>query len=123
MKVLIGYDGSECSDHAITDLARAGLPGDRTEALVLAVSDLLPLPPANPGGAGPVVLRDVERLRALVGESVDRALATAERAAARVRELFPGWSVHADARAEDAHWALVAKAAEWRADLNAALHS
>lgn len=37
--------------------------------------------------------------------------------AARVRALFPAWSVHAEARAEEAHGALVARAAEWDADV------
>lgn len=118
MRVLIGYDGSRCADDAINDLQRAGLPAEGTEAVVLALSDVL-VPPGllDPDPGGTVVLRDVERLRALVREAVDREQATAERAAERVRALFPGWSVRAEARADTAHWALVGKAAEWRADL------
>ena len=120
MKVLIAYDGSRCADDAIDDLRRAGLPADHTEALVLSASDLVPLPPApapGPGVAGPVVFRHVERLRAQVREAVSRARELAERAAARVRELFPGWTVSAEAQAGAPHRELVGKAAAWHADL------
>jgi nucleotide-binding universal stress UspA family protein len=122
MKVLIGYDGSECSDHAIADLARAGLPADGTEALVLTVADVFPAPAspdpeANTLRTVAVVLRDIQRVRAMVEQAVDEARATAERAAARIRELHPRWSVQASARADQPHSALVAKAAEWGADL------
>jgi nucleotide-binding universal stress UspA family protein len=118
MKVLIAYDGSECAEHAIADLPRAGLPASGTEAVVMSVWDLIPPPPPPDSPASPtVVLRDVQRLRALVQQSVDRTREAAERAAARVRQLFPGWSVSAEARADESHWALVGKAAEWGADL------
>lgn len=121
MKILVGFDGSRCADDAITDLQRAGLPPEGTEALVLAVADVYATPAAaetsadRPGGT--VVLRDVERLRGLVGQAVDRARADAEKAAARVRTMFAGWSVRAEAVADTPHWALVKKAAEWSADL------
>src|SRR5436190_136116 len=39
MRVLIGYDGSDCARAAIADLARAGMP-ERAEAVVLAAADL-----------------------------------------------------------------------------------
>ena len=35
MKILIGYDGSECADAALDDLKRAGLP-ERAEAHILS---------------------------------------------------------------------------------------
>ena len=48
MKILIAYDGSNCSKEAIKDLRRAGLPRE-TEALVVSVCDAaLPLPEATP---------------------------------------------------------------------------
>ena len=40
MKLLIGYDGSECGKAAIEDLVLAGLPSD-VDARVLSVADLL----------------------------------------------------------------------------------
>jgi nucleotide-binding universal stress UspA family protein len=43
MKILIGYDGSECAREAIADLQRAGLPGD-VHALVVTVAETLTHP-------------------------------------------------------------------------------
>ena len=121
MKVLIGSDGSRCADDAITDRQRAGLPHEGTEALVLAVADVYAPPAAAESSAdrpgATVVLRDVERLRGHVRQAVDRARTEAEQAASRVRSLFPGWSVRAEAVADTPHAALVNKAAEWSADL------
>jgi hypothetical protein len=37
MKVLIGYDGSDCATAAIRDLRRAGLP-NHAQALVLSAA-------------------------------------------------------------------------------------
>src|SRR5687767_15518458 len=105
MRVLIGYDGSQCAEDAIADLRHAGLPADGTGALVLAVADVYPLPAhSDPVSEAPpaaaVILRDVVRAKAAVQDAVDRARAAAERAAARVRELFPHWCVQAEARAD-----------------------
>src|SRR5687767_6285905 len=46
MKVLIGYDGSDCAGAAIADLRHAGLP-PRTDALVVTVANVWPQ--ASPG--------------------------------------------------------------------------
>ena len=44
MKILIGYDGSECAEAALEDLQRAGL-GAEAEALVMTVADVfVPVP-------------------------------------------------------------------------------
>ena len=45
MKILVGYDGSECADAALDDLARAGLPPS-AEVQILSVAEVwLPPPP------------------------------------------------------------------------------
>jgi len=47
MKILIGYDGSDCAEAALDDLTRAGLPS-RAEAIVLSVAEVwLPPPPSS----------------------------------------------------------------------------
>jgi len=47
MKILIGYDGSACSDAALDDLKTAGLP-EEVEAVVMSVAEVwLPPPPEN----------------------------------------------------------------------------
>ena len=45
MKILIAYDGSSCSDAALDDLARAGLP-PQVEALVVSVAEVWLPPPS-----------------------------------------------------------------------------
>ena len=117
MKVIIAYDGSESSEQAVADLARAGLPATGTQVRVITAWDLvLPPPPPDPP-AGKVVFRDVQRLRSLAQESVDRAGQTPDGAAARIRQTFPEWSVSAEAPTDEVHWALVNGAAAWSADL------
>jgi hypothetical protein len=46
MKILIGYDGSECADAALEDLKGAGLP-KTAEALVMTMADVFLPPPIN----------------------------------------------------------------------------
>jgi hypothetical protein len=43
MRILIGYDGSECADAAIDDLRRAGLPREATPTWDAAHSSQRPL--------------------------------------------------------------------------------
>jgi nucleotide-binding universal stress UspA family protein len=43
MKILIGYDGSDCAEAALDDLRRAGLP-ETAEAHILSVAEVW-LPP------------------------------------------------------------------------------
>jgi nucleotide-binding universal stress UspA family protein len=122
MRILIGYDGSKGADDAVSDLQRAGLPPQGTEALVLAVADVYGVRASDhatdPAPVTTAVVRmEIERLRRLVREAMERARADADAAAARLRGLFPGWSVAAEAVADTPHWALVGKAAEWSADL------
>lgn len=47
MKLLIGYDGSRCSEAALDDLTHAGLPV-KGEAMVISVAEVwLPPPPPS----------------------------------------------------------------------------
>jgi nucleotide-binding universal stress UspA family protein len=118
MKILIGYDGSECADAALEDLRRAGLP-ESAEALVLTVADVFVPPPVSeaddtfPFYTPPGVKRAHEHAARLLGE----ARTLAERTAGRVGESFPGWAVRAEASADSPAWALVSKSYEWKPDL------
>ena len=118
MKILIGYDGSECADAALEDLRRAGLPGT-AEAVVLCVADVFVPPPVTeaddtfPFYVPPGIKRAHERAAHVLGE----ARAMAERTAGRVRESFPDWDVRAEAAADSPAWALVKKSYEWKPDL------
>ena len=122
MRILIGYDGSECADAALDDLIQAGLPAD-AEAQILSVAEVwLPPPP-------PSIFEIVEQAREARSQAeLERhyarecpaakdALALAERARERVQMNFPGWKVSANSSCGSAAWVLVAKADEWKPDL------
>lgn len=119
MKILIGYDGSECADLALEDLKQAGLP-ERAEAVVLSVADVFLPPPVeeSAGDAFPLYVPDAvkrahERAAHVLGEARERA----ERAAGLVRTNFTGWKVRAEATADSPAWALVLKSSEMKSDL------
>lgn len=122
MKVLIGYDGSECADAALDDLSQAGLPTNG-EFRILSVAEVwLPPPPPTSyeiieearNATSPADLqRDFSRRCAAAKEM----LALAGRARERVQTLFPNWKVSADSSCGSAAWELVAIADEWKPDL------
>ena len=100
MKILIGYDGSECADAALDDLTQAGLPASG-EFHIMSVAEVwLPPPPPSTyeiieearNATSPAELqRDFSRHCAAAKE----VLALAERARDRLQSLFPNWKVSA----------------------------
>jgi len=122
MKILIGYDGSECADAALDDLSQAGLP-ETGEVHILSVAEVwLPPPPpssyeiieeARNANSPAELQRDFSRHCAAAQE----ALALAERARDRVQAKFPNWKVSNDSSCGSAAWELVAKADKWKPDL------
>jgi nucleotide-binding universal stress UspA family protein len=119
MKILIAYDGSECSDAALDDLRRAGLP-KKVEALVMTLADVL-LPPPLDEDLGNDLPTYVPQGVRLAHKRAERALAEAaalaKRASEQLKQSFPEWSVRHEALAESPAWALITKADEWKSDL------
>jgi nucleotide-binding universal stress UspA family protein len=122
MKILIGYDGSDCADAALDDLTHAGLPPD-CEAQILSVSELW-LPPPPPSTYEIVEQAreakspaELERNYAKRCPAAKHALALAARARDRVQTNFPNWKVTADSSCGSAAWELVSKADQWKPDL------
>jgi len=122
MKILIGYDGSECADAALDDLTQAALP-PTGEVHILSVAEVwLPPPPpssyeileeARNADSPAELQRDFAKHCAAAQE----ALALAERARDRVQARFRNWKVTADSSCGSPAWELVAKADEWKPDL------
>jgi nucleotide-binding universal stress UspA family protein len=122
MKILIGYDGSECADAALDDLTQAALPATG-EAHILSVAEVwLPPPPpssyeiieeARHANSPAELQRDFAKHCSAAKE----ALVLAERARDRVQTNFPDWKVSVDSSCGSAAWELVAKADEWKPDL------
>lgn len=122
MKILIGYDGSECADAALDDLTQAGLQ-EHAEAHILTVAEVW-LPPPPPSSDEIVEQAREARSQAELEQHYARecraakdALTLAERARERVQINFPGWKVSADSSCGSPAWELVAKADEWKPDL------
>ena len=122
MKLLIGYDGSECAEAALDDLKCAGLPA-KGEAHILSVAEVW-LPPPPPSSYEIVeqarevkVPADLKRVYAKGCVAAKEALASAERARERVRINFPDWDVSADSACGSPAWELVFKADQWKPEL------
>jgi nucleotide-binding universal stress UspA family protein len=120
VKIVIGYDGSDCAAGAIADLRHAGLFGD-TEAIVLGAADVFlpggPEPGAEELTTSHCVAEAVARARARAEQAVAEARDSAEQGAGKVRGMFPSWKVTAEAVADAPYWAFIQRAEESRADL------
>ena len=122
MRILIGYDGSDCAEAAIYDLRRAGLPAE-VEAVVLTAAEVTPhLPAFCYEPADPDVLKHeppiVYNARVLAQAAIAEAKATARHGADRVRAEFPKWKIEPHSAPDySAYRALIVKAEKWRPDL------
>ncbi|QQS31649.1 MAG: universal stress protein [Acidobacteriota bacterium] len=117
MKVLIAYDGSDCSEAAIDDLRAAGLP-PTGEAVVVSVAEVW-LPPKN--GEDTVLDPYLESLLAEMRQKSEDALREAEQMAERGRErvsvALPGWNVRSEATYGSPAWEILNKAEALDTDL------
>ncbi len=103
MKIVVAYDGSECADEAVSDLARAGLP-EGSELTVVSVCETW-LPPVSSlefvGG-----ITAFEEFGVLV-----------RRAAGRLHDLNPKWKITTELSIGSAGSVVVEKADECHPDL------
>jgi nucleotide-binding universal stress UspA family protein len=120
MKILIAYDGSVCSDNAIVDLRRAGLPAV-AEVIVLSVAEMSPRAASIPVGAlgvGPgLILAEGMESEESCEDELGAAKAIASQGAERLRSDFPGWKIDAEAWVDAAGSAIARKAHAWKPDL------
>lgn len=122
MKILIGYDGSDCAEAALDDLQRAGLP-QTAEVVVMSVTEIW-LPPPPPSSFEIVeharevhVPADMQQVYAKGTVALEEAQLIAERAVARLQTNSPGWEIRAAALVGSPHRELIMKADEWHPDL------
>jgi nucleotide-binding universal stress UspA family protein len=108
MKLLIGYDGSECAGGIFDDLPYAGLPAE-VEAIVIAVEEEW-MPLSSSFGMA-------ERILPSDSKAALEKEALADEGAGRLRGLFKGWSVTAEAMAGSPASALISRADTWQPDL------
>jgi len=116
MRVLIGYDGSDCADAALDDLGRAGLPS-KAEVIVMSVAEVwLPPPPSSsqtPGNVREVQVPD-EPIYDKAKARAHEALKQARQAQQRLQTNFPGWQVTAESASGSPAWEIVARADQWK---------
>jgi nucleotide-binding universal stress UspA family protein len=119
-KLLIAYDGSTCSDAALEDLKRAGLP-QQLEAVVMSVAALVFVPPDDQLPEDEVVSPAAAVMVTPLHEQAEAALqhaqTVADQGASRVRESFPGWTVSCRAEGDAPAWAVIKTAARLQTDL------
>jgi nucleotide-binding universal stress UspA family protein len=122
VKILIGYDGSECAEAALDDLERAGLPVN-VEAHVLSVAEVwLPPPPPTieevvTQTAELKVPADLKRLYARTSAALKETQERVKQARSRLKTLFPKWDVCAKAEAGSPAWELILSAGQLKPDL------
>lgn len=117
MKVLVGYDGSECARAALNDLRRAGLP-QQGEMVVLCAADVSPhLDQQVLSDADDWQLKAVKEARKLADIELEGAEEIASQGAEDLSKYFPEWLITTEAALDPPHWAIVNKADEWHPDL------
>jgi nucleotide-binding universal stress UspA family protein len=118
MKILIGYDGSECSDAAVEDLKHAGLDS-KADVLVMCVADVfVPPSPGEGEDTFPVSIpEDVARAHERARHKLEEAEDLARKISAQIKSRFPRWNVDSQAEADSPAWALLRKADAWKPDL------
>lgn len=119
MKILIAYDGSSCSESALDDLERSGLPR-QGEALIICVAEVW-LPPPNSPAMPDESSEFVEGLVKKYREKGERGIAQAEtmvnHARERVCRSLPGWDVKTKATYGSPAWEILSMADEFGSDL------
>jgi nucleotide-binding universal stress UspA family protein len=117
MKLLIAYDGSNCSDAAIDDLVQAGLPLNG-EALAVSVSEIwMPLPDAGSENSDPYLEELGKHYRQRGEAALAEAKHLADRAADRLKVVLPGWEISSEASYGSPAWEVLSTADKFGADL------
>lgn len=116
MKILIAYDGSDCSDIALNDLANAGLPTN-CEALVVCAADTFMPEVEGKEDIHPAMRQRIESGREHAHVAIDKAMASALAAREKLQVMFPEWKIETSAPADSPAWAIVTAVEEWGADL------
>ncbi len=107
MKVVVGYDGSDCADRALKDLERGGIP-DGSEVLVLSVSEWFPVPIGLGGSEG---------MGMEPTESGEIAVALARRGAEKLKASHPTWEIRSEGYIGSPAHEIVSRAEDWGGEL------
>jgi len=118
MRLLIGYDGSECAKAALDDLRRAGLPRE-ADAIVFTVSEFWLR--HGPGNSTlletSAAFRQVLRSTVSTAEPITESRALALQAKTLLQEHFPLWQIQAEESSGSPAREILKKANVWSPDL------
>ena len=123
MKLLIGYDGSQCAKAALDDLRRAGLPRE-AQAIILSVFERW-LPNAGHNNlteltSGASRSNGVTPLQTTVttsAEKITETRALALDAKLKLQAHFPDWNIKAEESSGSPAREILTRAAGWAPDL------
>ncbi len=120
MKILVSYDGSQCSESALDDLNRAGLP-PKGEAVLITVAEVWLPPPNNSSDTDtevdPYIAKAVEKFRLKGERLLNQAGMLADHAAARLRNILRGWKIKTCVTYGSPAWEIITKSEEFKPDL------
>ena len=121
MKLLIGYDGSQCANAALDDLRRAGLPRE-AQAIILSVFEQwLPhaghnnLTKAISGASSSGIAMPTAATSS--AEKITETRALALDAKRRLQAHFPDWDIQAEESSGSPAREILKRAAAWAPDL------
>jgi len=121
MRVLIAYDGSKCSDEALNDLERAGLP-EKGDALIVSVAEVWLPPPNTEHEKGrdetdefidQIVQTHRQKGELLVAEAEAKVQTSRD----RVLKSLPHWNIETLATYGSPAWEILSAASNYKADL------
>jgi nucleotide-binding universal stress UspA family protein len=122
LKLLVAYDGSECSDAALDDLRVAGLP-ENVEATVLSITEIW-LPPSSPSVNEIVeqardvhVPADLKTVYIRASSAIEHSKEMALNACKRLQGMFPGWKLQAESTYGSPAWEIIKRADSLKPDL------
>jgi nucleotide-binding universal stress UspA family protein len=121
MKLLIGYDGSQCANAALDDLRRAGLPRE-AQAVILTVSERW-LPYSSANSVSVASQSTLPGFSQIHTPSVARAqpITEAHSLALEAKRLlqahFPSWQIDAEESSGSPAREILRKAADWQPNL------
>lgn len=118
MKILVAYDGSQCSESALDDINRAGLPASG-EAVLITVAEVWLPPPSSNGDTevDPYIEAAIKKFREKGQRLLNEAEMLADHAAARLRNILPAWKISICVTYGSPAWEIIANAEESRPDL------
>ncbi len=117
MKILIGYDGSDCAKSAIQDLKHAGLPSEANVMVVSAAETLMPINLEYTDSEVPAMNFVVERASEITQYAKETAASHETEAVAAIQADFPDWKIETNTRLASPSGAILEAAAEWNPDL------